>query len=101
AYHALYAIQPWAEDDLSAAAAAEMEAGEHDLAQADLERIAASRPLTGQEQAWLGAIYAARGNSGSAVSLWEQARAAGTLDANGMRALADLYVKGRDWDQAL
>jgi tetratricopeptide (TPR) repeat protein len=100
AYRMLYEIQPWAPEHLDSALAAEMRAGEFDAAERDLNAIAARRPLDAQELAWLGTIYATKGNTQQAAQTWEQARALGTLDTSALGDLADLYMQQGNWQGA-
>jgi Flp pilus assembly protein TadD len=100
AYHILYEIHPWAVEHLEAAAAAEVHSGDFEAAERDLNALAALRPLSAQELAWLGTIYSGRGDTEQAVAAWEQARALGTVDSEALADLAELYMAQGKWANA-
>jgi Flp pilus assembly protein TadD len=101
AYHSAYRYQPWVDAWLVAAVEAELRAGRDGDAERDLATLAAGRPLEAREMAWLGAIYAGRGEINRAVQTWEQARALGTVDTDTLARLAGIYETRREWPQAV
>jgi tetratricopeptide (TPR) repeat protein len=99
-FHLAAEYQPYVPEHWSAAAEAELMAGELAAAEADLNRLALLRPLRAEEMGWLGAVYAAQGRVDDAITVWEQGRLQGPDDLRSLYGLANAYVDRRDWGKA-
>jgi tetratricopeptide (TPR) repeat protein len=96
---ALY--QPWNEQILSSEAGAEALANNLESARRDLERLAEVRSLTLQERIWLASVYAGQGETGRAITLWEQAGRAGDVNLALLADLASAHVDRQEFAQAV
>jgi len=99
-FHLAAEYQPYVPEHLSAAAEAELMAGELAAAESDLTRLALLRPLQAEEMGWLGAVYAAQGRIDEAIAAWEQGRVQGPDDTRSLYGLASAYVDRHEWDKA-
>jgi tetratricopeptide (TPR) repeat protein len=99
-YHAAYSRQPWSLSFLVAAIDAERLAGDYPAAERDLDRLADIRPLNGQELVWLGEAYAGQDRLEEALIIWEEARQTGSLDADTLSQLVDMYYVRGEWSRA-
>ncbi len=99
-YHAAYTRQSWSLSFLTAAIDAEHQAEDFPSVERDLNRLAALRPLTGEEIVWLGEAYAGQDRLDDALVIWEEARQADLLDADMLSQLVDIYVAHGEWSRA-
>jgi tetratricopeptide (TPR) repeat protein len=91
---------PWAEGYLVAAAEASLEAGDYQEARDVLMMLRERRDLAPEEMLWLGEAYDHLGYPEQALSVWEEALAAGHASREVLARMAFLYRAQGDYPQA-
>jgi tetratricopeptide (TPR) repeat protein len=100
AYREAYAYQPWSTQLLAELVRASVLEGDHEGAIRYLELLASKRPLQPEEISLLGTALVGQGQVDEAIALWESARDEGTVEADTLAQLGDIYVSRKQWAQA-